>query len=157
MPKKFRQEGRKEISYFYIFWTLGFQGRGGRVDIPRNYEKNVKITAPFLASVSKMLLSKDLKFINVLQCFKNYNMNSWWFHLRKYVMKYILSYILQNYFIIKKAFMIHFKIWAKLYNMCVSVTSGNFSKHQGRAWGPRHKGLTGLKRNQLNVRREGSK
>ena len=39
-PKKFGQIGWREISFFYIFWTLGFQGKEGRVDIPRNMKKS---------------------------------------------------------------------------------------------------------------------
>jgi hypothetical protein len=39
-PKKFGQNGWREISFFYIFWTLGSQGKEGRWDIPRNMEKS---------------------------------------------------------------------------------------------------------------------
>ena len=39
-PKKFGQNGWREISFFYIFRTLGFQGKEGRVDIPRNMKKS---------------------------------------------------------------------------------------------------------------------
>ncbi len=39
-PKKFGQNGWREISFFYIFWTLGSQGKEGRWDIPRNMKKS---------------------------------------------------------------------------------------------------------------------
>ncbi len=39
-PKKFGHNGWREISFFYIFWTLGSQGKEGRWDIPRNMKKS---------------------------------------------------------------------------------------------------------------------